>query len=480
MGSVLLTQTQLRAVEREAEVALGAGVLMARAGKAAADWIAQRRADRKTRVLIVCGPGNNGGDGYACATALHALGYAPVVTAIAAPGTRDAAAVCAKWCAQHEVLDRLPPPETFDVIVDALFGIGLSRPPSGAFADAIDWINRQRAAGVVALDCPSGLDAGRGAWVGNVPGVRAAATITFIAGKPGLYTGAGVEACGEVCVESLGCNPWIERQENVLSLNAPSEFAAMLAPRGRDTHKGSFGRLAVVGGNVGMVGAALLAARAALRLGAGRVFVDVIGAPEFRVDPLQPELMLRALDSMERPDAIVIGCGLGRDTRAQAALRAAAALGVPLVVDADALAMLPVPNAAVITPHPLEAARLLGSSVAEVQADRVGAARRLSAQTGTVVVLKGAGSIIADGERVWINPTGGPALATAGTGDVLAGMIGALIAQGHSPRVAPLAAVWLHGAAADAFKADVGLVAGDIAPLAARELARLKSEIKSI
>lgn len=475
MANELLTQAQLRTIESDAEARFGPGVLMARAGEAAARWIASRWPEKTTSVLIVCGPGNNGGDGYACALSLAQRGYAPELVAIAPAAARDAAAMRATWMQRHRVLDRLPDAARHDVVVDALFGIGLSRPLAGVFAAAADWINRQRAH-VVSLDCPSGLDTGRGTWVGDTVGVCAQTTISFIAGKPGLYTGAGVDACGDVVIDGLGLEDAVVANGSSLRLNSPSEFSTVLAPRPRDTHKGSFGKLAVVGGNTGMVGAVLLAARAALRLGAGRVLVDAIGAPELHVDLLQPELMLRKVTDLDQVDAAVIGCGLGRDDRARAAMNGCLALGVPAVIDADALALLPesIPTRAVLTPHPLEAARLLSEAVSQVQADRIGAALRLSARTRSLVVLKGAGSVIADGERAWINTTGGPALATAGTGDVLAGMIGALIAQGYSPRAATLAAVWLHGAAADTFGADIGLVAGDVAPLAAQELSRLR------
>ncbi|MCK6431321.1 MAG: NAD(P)H-hydrate dehydratase, partial [Burkholderiaceae bacterium] len=253
-------------------------------------------------------------------------------------------------------------------------------------------------------------------------------------------------------------------------------------------HKGSFGSVAIVGGGLGMVGAPLLAARAALRLGAGRVYVECIGAPDLRFDPAQPELMFRRLASLAQVDAIVVGCGLATDAAAAGALAAAFERSVPLVVDADALNLLAdrarfagifEAHAAgrVLTPHPLEAARLLGATAHEVQADRVAAARALARQTASIVVLKGAGTVIAHpAGRWWINPTGGPALATAGTGDVLAGMIGAFVAQGIEPIQAALAAAWLHGRAADEYGGDVGLVAGELAARAARVLVRLRGQ----
>jgi len=343
------------------------------------------------------------------------------------------------------------------------------------------WINRQPAP-VYALDVPSGLDADRGSWVGGVPGVRAKATITFIGAKPGLFTGEGCDAAGAVIVEQIG----VGGGSGSGVLLGPGDFAELLVPRRRDSHKGTFGSVAIVGGNVGMIGAPLLAARAALRLGAGRVYVDCLGAPDLRWDPLQPELMFRPLQGLGAPTACVVGCGLGDGPSAQAALAAALAQPGPVVIDADALNLLSADDnlsracaarttTTVLTPHPLEAARLLGTGAAAVQGDRVGYAQELARRFNALVVLKGAGSVVAGAAgRFGINPTGSAALATAGTGDVLAGMIGALLGQCSDARCAVDAGVWLHGAAADDFQADIGLVASDIAPLAARRLAALR------
>jgi hydroxyethylthiazole kinase-like uncharacterized protein yjeF len=336
---------------------------------------------------------------------------------------------------------------------------------------------------VIALDVPSGLDADRGAWVGDVAGVHAGETVTFLGAKPGLYTLDGVDAAGRVRVETLG----LDLTPSDGALLDAAEFAEALAPRMRNSHKGSYGNLLVVGGHVGMVGAALIAARAALRLGAGRVYVDCIGAAELRLDPVQPELMFRRSADVA-VDAIVIGCGLGADSAAAAALRFALLQASPLVLDADALNLIAAEDSArqalqkhtharVLTPHPLEAARLLGCGAREVQADRIHAARELANRYASIVVLKGAGTVIAEaGGRYWINSTGSPALASAGTGDALAGMIGALIVQGIAPATATRAAVWLHGAAAEEFGDEVGLVASEIAQIAARILSRLRRD----
>jgi hydroxyethylthiazole kinase-like uncharacterized protein yjeF len=349
---------------------------------------------------------------------------------------------------------------------------------------AADWIRAQHTALRVALDVPSGLDADRGTWVGAVPGVHADLTITFLGAKPGLFTAAGCDAAGEVRVESLG----VELPASRIMRTDAADFAPVCARRARDTHKGSFGNVGIVGGAAGMVGAPLLAARAALRLGAGRVFVECIGAPTMQLDPVQPELMFRSLRTLDRLDAVVAGCGLGAGGDAHATLQWALATPCAAVFDADALNLLAGDTtlrtrlrerspASILTPHPLEAARLLGVDAGAVQNDRLDGARRLAEDLRATIVLKGAGTIVAlsDG-ACYVNPTGGPALATPGSGDVLAGMIGALLVQGFSPTDATLAAVWLHGAAADQAGGDVGLVAGEIAARAAACLVQLRGE----
>ena len=482
MGSPLYTVNALRAIEQAAQPGLPPGELMARAGRGAARRIDEYAAERRVSVCIVAGPGNNGGDGFVVAHELAARGHEVSVVLLGAsqPAAADALAASRRWIESNGTVLAALPDRRFDIVVDALFGIGLARPLQGSFLDAARWMNAHGTR-VVALDVPSGLDADRGGWVGGVQGVIADVTVTFLGDKPGLHTGAGIDAAGEVRVDELG----IAATASDLRLAAPADFVDIARPRRRDTHKGSFGNVLVIGGGLGMVGAPLLAARAALRLGAGRVYVDCIGAPELRLDPVQPELMFRPYRSLEAIECAVVGCGLGIDASARAAL--AWAIGQPhaLVIDADGLNLIATDASlrqslqqrqpvSVLTPHPLEAARLLGISALEVQADRIRAARRLAEECRALVVLKGAGSVIAapDGRAV-INPTGSPALATAGTGDVLAGMLGALLAQGFDPWQAVLAATWLHGAAADGM-GDIGLVAGDVAPRAAEALRALR------
>jgi hydroxyethylthiazole kinase-like uncharacterized protein yjeF len=483
MGEPLYLVAELRAREQAAQAALPPGALMARAGAAAAAVVFNELPEAHARVRVVCGPGNNGGDGYVCALELAQRGVKTHCVALSPAATDDARAAFSRWAASGGLtLTELPDDQSCDAVIDAMFGIGMSRPLAGTYLAAAQWMNSQRAP-VFAIDIPSGLDADRGTWVGNVTGVRATRTITFIGAKPGLYTGAGCDAAGRIDIEPIGVAPGQCRGV----LLTPDDFASLLRPRARATHKGSFGNVAIVGGTVGMVGAALLAGRAALRLGAGRVYVDGIGAPEMRVDPLQPELMFRPLASLNDLTSCAVGCGLGDDAAAQMALAQALGLNVPLVIDADALNLLAGDDAlaesctrrssaTILTPHPLEAARLLQTGPTQVQSDRISHALAVARRFAALVVLKGAGSVIArpDGHYA-INGTGSPALASAGTGDVLAGMIAALLAQCDDPLQAVHAAVWLHGAAADDFGADIGLVAGEIAPLAARRLARLRA-----
>lgn len=483
MGRPLYRVEELRTIERSAAQALPAGTLMARAGRAAAAYIAQQHAGSASSVCIVCGPGNNGGDGFVVAAELRARGHDVlcVLLGTAQPAASDALDAHARWTASGgRVEHHVPLDERFDVVVDALFGIGMARPLAGEFLAAAEWMNRQ--ALVYAIDVPSGLDADTGAWVGDVAGVCAKATVTFIGDKPGLHTANGVDAAGDVLVESIG----IDAPASGGHLIGVDDLGTVRLPRRRDTHKGTYGNLVVVGGGRGMVGAALLAGRAALRLGAGRVYIDAIGAPDFRVDPVCPELMFRPLPELDDLHAIVVGCGLGVDADGHAAVSAVLARNAPLVADADALNLIAADAELqrraigrgaplVLTPHPLEAARLLGSTASSVQADRATAARRLAEHFNCIAVLKGAGTVIArpDGHYA-INPTGSAALATAGTGDVLAGMIGALIAQGHDAWCSTQAAVWLHGRGAEGV-GDIGLLADEVAGRAVEALRRLRA-----
>jgi hydroxyethylthiazole kinase-like uncharacterized protein yjeF len=362
-------------------------------------------------------------------------------------------------------------------VVDALFGIGLARPMAGRARELAEWT-----AGVdcpvLALDVPSGLDADTGTVVGpDGVATRATHTITFLGNKPGLHTGDGGDYAGIVRVDGLGAEG-LHQESAQACLNGSALFANCLAPRRRNSHKGSFGDLAVLGGAQGMAGAAVLAARAALYGGAGRVFAAMLDAG-MGLDPLQPEIMFRDAAGLAFDRrTVVAGPGMGDSGTAIHLFAKALEAKGPLVVDADALNLTAASpelqerlaargGQVVLTPHPLETARLLGVTVPIVQADRLENARELAMRLDAVVVLKGAGSVIARPDGfVAVNTTGNPGLATGGSGDVLAGFTGALLAQGWPAWEAALGAVWMHGAAADRLAAGgegpIGLTAGEL------------------
>ncbi len=445
---IYLTQ-DIRAIEDAAGEA--SPPLMERAGAAAADLAAQLAGQSAKDVLVLAGPGNNGGDAKAVARLLKERFFR----------------VCLA-----ERFDDIPQDVRWGLVVDGLFGIGLRRPIEGAHARLVDYANAQSCP-VLALDIPSGVASDTGRVLGHA--VRATHTITFIALKPGLLTLDGPDHCGEVSVAALGLEPgrlvpatgWVA---------APALFGNVLKRRPRNFHKGMAGSLAVLGGAGGMTGAALLAGRAALKLGAGRVYVGLL--EELAADPAAPELMLRHPDDALGLDldAVVIGPGLGDGERAGALLGAVLASDIPCVLDADALNLLAASEdlraacarrraETLATPHPAEAARLLGAKTSDVQVDRLAAARSLRRQLNAHVVLKGAGSVIVARDGHWfINTSGNPGMASAGMGDVLAGILGALLAQRLSGEAALVLGVHLHGCAADDYSRSgiaVGLTASE-------------------
>jgi len=492
MATSLLTAQALRAAEQQAQALLPPGVLMQRAGQAAARVVRQMQPSRASRVWVLAGPGNNGGDGFIMATLLLQAGYHVSLSLCGNVEARpeDANAAQQRWQAAGGTtrstfdLDPTQPP---DLIVDALFGIGLSRAITG---QAAEWIRLANAISCkkLALDIPSGLSADTGrvmrdATTQDAPVFHADQTATFIAGKPGLHTAEGVDYAGEVSVHDLG----VLLNDTPGHLNHPAQFAAHLPQRTHNTHKGLFGNLAVVGGQRGMTGAITLAAHTALLAGAGRVFVLPLDSGYAR-SAAHPELMFRPPESLldTQPDCVVTGPGMGTERPSLDTLLNHLGVAVPLLLDADALNLLATETACqnrlrrrtaatLLTPHPLEAARLLRTDVAQIQADRVAAALALAQDYRALVVLKGAGSVLADPHGAWsINPTGNPLLSIPGAGDVLSGLIGSLIAQGMPPWQALLAGVWLHGRSADtlanAFPRHTGLTASELAPAIRRQL----------
>lgn len=458
--------------------------LMERAGAAAAQIALQLLGSRAGPVLVACGPGNNGGDGFVLARHLRAAGR-EVIVAFADDAARlpaDARDAHAAWLDAGGTCQPAIAERAFALAVDALFGIGLTRPIANRHADWIERLNQLHRCDcpLLAIDTPSGLDVDSGEVRG--PCVRASHTATFIALKPGLLTLDGPDHAGEVTLCDLDLDYAAEFPPPG-RLNGPGLFATHLLPRPRNSHKGSNGNALIIGGAPGMVGAALLAGRAALRLGAGRVYVGLLDSRHPGNDALQPELMLRpAREAIALAGALAgalaIGPGLGQSNDARDLLRAAIDAALPLLLDADALNIIaahPVlagrlrrrPQPALLTPHPAEAARLLGSEVAEVQRDRLACALELARRFNACVVLKGCGSVLAAPTGDWaINPTGNPGMASAGMGDVLSGIICALLAQGWPAWPALAGGVWLHGRAADLLvqrgEGPIGLAAGEL------------------
>ncbi len=473
---------------RAVEAAANGQPLMERAGLAAAEVARAMAGERGGAVLVLAGPGNNGGDAFVAARWLRQWFFEVTVVFRADPASLPADAAAAHRAfvaAGGAAVADIPAGWNGSLTIDGLFGVGLARRLTAEYASIVSRVN---ASGVpiLALDVPSGLDADTG--VVRVPTIRATATATFIALKPGLLTGDGIDLCGAVSVHGLGLDPGAAAGHR-LDWNAlAGALPDVLERRTRNVHKGTFGTLAIVGGAHGMTGAPLLAGRAALHAGAGKVWIGFAAPDAPPVDWGQPELMLRAAAAVlgAGADAIVCGPGLGTDVAAKTLVARAIAQPAPLVLDADALNLIasdsalgakaaarPTPTLA--TPHPAEAARLLGASTAEVQSDRLGAARALAAKFNASVVVKGAGSVLAYPDGTWdINATGNPGLASAGTGDVLAGFAGAFLAQGIDAKTALRLAVCLHGAAADALVADgrgpLGLTAAELAPVARRLL----------
>jgi hydroxyethylthiazole kinase-like uncharacterized protein yjeF len=497
-----------RQLEQQATAALPPHTLMQRAGLAVAR-LALALAPHARSIWIACGPGNNGGDGFEAALHLHQWGKKVTVTWTGLPAGKTTLPPDAQASRQRALAAGVPmadePPQDFDVCIDALLGIGATLDSSRSGTALMQrWLALMQASPALrlAVDVPSGLDADTGLMTGDSattsvgagadsPKTQGVFTLSLLTLKPGLFTASGRDQAGQVWFDDLGVSA-------VPGLSGPQPCAWLLGvdqahlpdrlQAAHASHKGSFGDVAVVGGESArashMSGAALLAASAALHAGAGRVFVTLLGdAPRLTVDTQQPELMFRAFDALDLKQQVIV-CGCGGGEAVKAVLPALLSNALRLVLDADALnaiaadaqlqAELTGRHASacntVLTPHPLEAARLLGSTAATVQADRLSAARQLADKFQCVVALKGSGTVIAaPGQVSRINITGNVLLATAGTGDVLAGMTGAHLASGSSDFEAACSAVFAHG-----HQADLWADQRPGQPLTASALARLQ------
>jgi NAD(P)H-hydrate epimerase len=513
----ILTAEAMREVDRAAIEDLGIPslVLMENAAIGVVEAIGEAFADAGS-AAIFCGPGNNGGDGLAIARHLSVRGWDVRIFLIT--GGRELSAdagvqlgICRKAelpvveiGSERDLRGVLEAAVECEVLVDALFGTGLTRPLDGLFARAVEAINRLHLP-IVAVDLPSGLSASESQPIG--PHVVAALTVTFAAPKVAHVFPPAAEAVGEMVVTDLGIPPKLvddlEEEAGDLHLLMGEELAELIPEREASSHKGDYGHALIVAGSPGKAGACILAARAAVRAGAGLVTAAVpepilqtvdLGSIESMTLSLPAaasgQLAERAadvvLEAAEGKAVLALGPGLGQDPSTMAAIRRIVLdCPLPLVLDADGL------NAfagragelagrraeTILTPHPGELGRLLGISTARVQEDRIGAARGAAEETGAIVVLKGNLSLIASGTAVFVNPTGNPGMATGGAGDVLTGLIAGLVAQGLDALDATVLAVYLHGLAGDLAVSRLGelpLAASDLIEILPAAFAALK------
>lgn len=481
---------QIRLCERKAldELGMTAECLMMRAGTAAFNTLKTLYPDVRS-IAVFCGGGNNAGDGYVLAKLAHQQGFSVVVYPFKAIGDLPAtanlaarAAVTAGVSCQN--LDDVIDGEV-ELVVDALLGIGLQGPASGSIAHAIALINDSELP-VLALDIPSGLDADTGQALGVC--INAEVTTTFIAEKVGLFTLDGPDHCGKIVCDSLQLDHCLATLSPAAYRLNEQLFHGIMTPRRKNSYKGSYGHVLIIGGGPGMPGAPYLAAHAALRVGAGMVTIATLPEHAGKVLPLLPEAMIYAItdvDSLKplltRATVCVIGPGLGECKWALSLFRAVISAQLPLVIDASALHLLANhpqhDDNWVLTPHPGEAASLLGCSTADIQVDRCQSAQLIQQQYGGCVVLKGVGSVVNTGEReTYLCTAGNPGMASAGMGDVLSGVIGGLLAQGVGLADAAKLGVWLHARAADeavVIQGELGLMASDLMPYLRRQINKI-------
>lgn len=477
----LYSAADVRELDRRAieQLDISGEELMERAGRALFR-VLRERLPAARRVLVLCGAGNNGGDGYVVARLARAAGLDVVLVATVAPGKPGSVAEHAMQVFRNEGGTLQPFSRVLlndaDVVIDALLGTGLDRNVEGVLADIIGAVN-ESAIPVMAADIPSGLHADTGRVLGVA--VQARYVVSFIGLKAGLFTGQGPAVCGEVLFDALdlpvsladGIAPLATRLE-------PSDLRAELPARDRDAHKGRFGRVLVVGGGAGMPGAARLAGEAALCAGAGRVTTAVWPGNVAAISGQRPELMCRGVeggseldDLSQKADVLAVGPGLGQDDWSETIWdQLSSRQFASRVLDADALNWLtrkplPLTGNDIITPHPGEAARLLDCTVEDIEADRFAAVRALVTKFGCVAVLKGAGTLVAGVDApIRLCDRGNPGMASAGMGDVLTGLIAGLHAQGLPALGAACAGVLAHALAGDraARAGERGLLASDL------------------
>ena len=430
------------------------------------------------RWQVFCGAGNNGGDGYVLARLAAQRGISVSVTALTPPENLqgDAATAYADFIADGGQVDPWggAPDDHVDLIVDAVLGSGLVRDVEGQYADAVNAINNQSSP-VMALDIPSGLDGDSGAIRGVA--IRADLTVTFVGLKTGLFLNDGPDCVGELRFSDLQIpQECYEKSEERLRRIEYAEFTAVMPPRDQSAHKGDFGHLLLIGGGPGMPGAIRLAGEAALRCGAGRVSVVTHPSHHAAITSGRPELMCHAIDKpaemralLDKVDTLALGPGLGTGKWGRGLYDEATKSDLPMVVDADALNMLAESperrDSWVLTPHPGEAARLLDTEAALIQSDRMGAIEKLTDKYGGTILLKGAGTLVSASEgSAWISTSGNPGMAAPGMGDVLTGVVAALLAQGLSLETAATFGAEIHALAGDnaAASGQRGLIASDV------------------
>ena len=477
--NVLYSVAQVRELDRRAITVAGIPgyELMRRAGRVVFDRLRQRWP-QSARLAVFCGAGNNAGDGYVIARLAHESNMPVCVYYLSEPAglTGDAQRA---WRDADELG---VPVRQFtagmsldaDIIVDALLGTGIQRNPEGDWQAAIGCMNACSQP-VVSVDVPSGIHADTGRVMGTA--VHACMTVTFIGMKKGLFTADAPDYCGDVVFDDLGVPDDVHRQVASEGRLLSDTVRSNLHPRPRTAHKGDNGHVLVMGGNNGMAGSVILAGQAALRAGAGLVSIATRPQHLAAAVAAQPELMVHGVNKrsdlnplFEKATVVVTGPGLGQDEWALSLLGAVLERNMPAVIDADALNLLAREPCRgenrVLTPHPAEAARLLGVSTQEIMADRYEAVKLLQRKYAGIVLLKGAGTLIA-GPEIRVCAGGNPGMATAGMGDALSGVIGALMAQGLAMMHAVELGVWVHAGAADIqaqAKGERGMLAGDLLP----------------